>query len=156
MRLAEKFTREIALEDLPGLAGEELGVSEWVTITQERVNAFADATGDHQWIHVDVERARAEIGGPIAHGFLTLSLIPMLSQSLMSITGVKRCVVLGCNSIRFRAMVRVGDRIRLRQKLITCDRRAGIHTFISECRIEVEGERRAACIAETVAMLYAD
>ena len=156
MRLAEKFTRDISLTDLAEMAGEELGVSEWVAITQERVNAFAEATGDFQWIHVDVERAKAEIGGPIAHGFLTLSLIPMLSQSIMDVSGVKRCVVLGCNSIRFRTMVRVGDRIRLRQRMVSCDRRAGVFHFLSECRIEVEGERRAACIAETVALLYPD
>ena len=80
----------VEFKDLPGLVGQEVGVSDWVEITQERVNLFAEATGDHQWIHVDVERATREIGGPIAHGYLTLSLIPFLGAGMLPIKGVTR------------------------------------------------------------------
>ena len=147
--------REIALEALPGMVGEELGVSEWLLVDQERVNRFAEATGDHQWIHVDVARATEEMGGPIAHGYLTLSLIPLLAQSVRVITGVKRGINYGCNRVRFTNMVRVGSRVRLRQKLLSCEKRAGGVQVVFECTIEIEGEARAACIAETVAIFYA-
>lgn len=146
--------REVALADLPGLVGQELGVSDWVEITQERVNLFADATGDHQWIHVDVERATKEIGGPIAHGYLTLSLIPFLSSGLMRITGVTRGINYGSDKVRFTNMVRVGKRVRMRQKLIACEPKAGGVQIKNECTIEIEGESRPACVAETISILY--
>jgi hypothetical protein len=155
MRLAEKFTREIALEELPGLVGEELGVSEWVTVTQERVNAFADATGDHHgststWSAPGPRSAghRPRLPDPVAdphalpvaderHGGEALRR-PRLQQHPLPRHGAGR-----------RPHPPAPEAAHLRQ--------AGRgHTFISECRIEVEGERRAACIAETVAMLYAD
>ena len=87
--------REVAYADLPGLIGEEMGVSDWVVVDQNRVNLFADATGDHQWIHIDVERANREMGGPIAHGYLTLSLIPFLGAGIMRVTGVTRGINYG-------------------------------------------------------------
>jgi acyl dehydratase len=146
----------IALELLPRYVGQELGVSDWLLIDQERVNRFADATGDHQWIHVDVERARAEIGEPIAHGYLTLSLIPMLTSQIAEITGVARTVNYGCNRVRFTKMVRVGRHVRLRWKVVSCERRAGGYHFVTQCVIEVEGETRPACTAEMVTMLYGD
>jgi acyl dehydratase len=146
--------REVALADLPGLVGQEVGVSDWVEITQERVNLFADATGDHQWIHVDVERATKEIGGPIAHGYLTLSLIPFLSSSLMRITGVTRGINYGSDKVRFTNMVRVGKRVRMRQKLIACEPKAGGVQIKNECTIEIDGESRPACVAETISILY--
>ena len=146
----------IRLEDLPAWAGQELGVSEWLLIDQERVNRFADATGDHQWIHVDVEGARAEIGDPIAHGYLTLSLIPLLSAGIAEFVGAARTVNYGCNRLRFTRMVRVGRRVRLRWKVVSCDRRAGGWHLITQCVIEVEGEARPACTAEMVTMLYGD
>ena len=146
--------REIPVTQLPNLVGEELGVSDWVLVDQARVNQFAEATGDHQWIHVDVERAEREIGGPIAHGYLTLSLIPMLSQSMVTITGVKRGINYGCNQVRFTNVVRVGRRVRLRQKVTACGPRAGGLQFETECTVEIEGENRPACVAETVAILY--
>ena len=148
--------RDIALGELPALVGQELGVSDWTLIDQDRVNRFADATGDHQWIHVDVDRATAEIGGPIAHGYLTLSLIPMLAQQVLTVTGIKRGINYGCNRVRFTNMVRVGARVRLRQSLLSCDKRAGGLQVVFECTIEVEGEARPACIAETVAIFYGD
>ena len=146
--------REIPVTQLPNLVGQELGVSDWVPIDQDRINKFAEATGDHQWIHVDVERAGAEIGGTIAHGYLTLSLIPMLSQSMVTITGIKRGINYGCNKIRFSNVVRAGKRVRLRQVVTACGPRAGGLQFETECTVEIEGENRPACIAETVAILY--
>ena len=146
--------REVALTELPDLVGQELGLSDWVEIDQARVDRFAEATGDRQWIHVDVERATAEIGGPIAHGYLTLSLIPMLSQSMVTITGVQRGLNYGCNKVRFTNPVRVGKRVRLRQTVLACDSRAGGLQLVTECTVEIEGEKRPACVAETVALLY--
>ena len=92
--------REVAYADLPGLIGEEMGVSDWVVVDQNRVNLFADATGDHQWIHIDVERANREMGGPIAHGYLTLSLIPFLGAGIMRVTGVTRGINYGSDKVR--------------------------------------------------------
>ena len=93
------------IDELKGLTGQDLGHSEWLEITQERVNTFADATGDHQWIHVDVERATREMGGPIAHGYLTLSLIPFLSAGMMPVRGVTRGINYGSDKVRFTNMV---------------------------------------------------
>jgi len=147
--------REMALSELPGLVGQEVGVSEWLEITQDRVNRFADATGDHQWIHIDVERATKELGSPIAHGYLVLSLIPLLSKNIVTYTGVSRGINYGCNKVRFTNMVPVGARVRMRVKLDACEMRAGAYQLINQCTIEVEGQERPACVAETVSLLYA-
>jgi len=96
----------VDFKDLPGLVGQEVGVSDWLLVDQDRVNKFADATGDHQWIHVDVERATREIGGPIAHGYLTLSLIPFLGQGMLPVKGVTRGINYGSDKVRFTNMVR--------------------------------------------------
>jgi acyl dehydratase len=140
--------------DLPGLVGTEVGVSDWLQVTQERVNLFADATGDHQWIHVDVERATREIGGPIAHGYLTLSLIPHLSAGMLPVKGVTRGINYGSDKVRFTNMVRVGKRVRLRQKLIGVEPKGGGVQIKNLCTIEIEGEERPACVAETMSVLY--
>lgn len=145
---------EVALADLASLVGQETGVSDWLEITQDRVNQFAQATGDHQWIHVDVDRATREIGGPIAHGYLTLSLIPYLSAGLMRVSGVARGINYGSDKVRFTSMVRVGKRVRLRQKMLACEAKAGGVQIKNECTIEIEGETRPACVAETIAILY--
>ncbi len=147
--------REVALSELPSLVGQELGVSEWLEITQDRVNRFADATGDHQWIHVDVERATKELGSPIAHGYLVLSLVPLLAKNIVSYQGVSRGINYGCNKVRFTNMVPVGARVRMRVKLDACEMRAGAYQLINQCTIEVEGQERPACVAETVSLLYA-
>jgi acyl dehydratase len=147
--------REVALSELPGLVGQELGVSEWLEITQDRVNRFADATGDHQWIHIDVERATKELGSPIAHGYLVLSLVPLLAKNIVSYQGVSRGINYGCNKVRFTNMVPVGARVRMRVKLEACEMRAGAYQLINQCTIEVEGQERPACVAETVSLLYA-
>jgi acyl dehydratase len=144
----------IALKDVGTLVGQEVGVSDWLEISQERVNKFAEATGDFQWIHVDVERATREIGGPIAHGYLTLSLIPFLSSGLVSLTGVTRGINYGSDKVRFTNMVRVGKRVRLRQKLLAAEAKAGGVQLKYLCTIEIEGEERPACVAETMTVLY--
>jgi acyl dehydratase len=144
----------VEIKDLPGLVGTEVGVSDWLLVDQDRVNKFADATGDHQWIHVDVERATREIGGPIAHGYLTLSLIPHLSAGMLPVKGVTRGINYGSDKVRFTNMVRVGKRVRLRQKLIGAEPKAGGMQLKNECVIEIEGEDKPACIAETMSIVY--
>ena len=144
----------VEIKDLAGLVGTEVGVSDWVLIDQARVNMFAEATGDHQWIHVDVERATREIGGPIAHGYLTLSLIPFLGQGMLPVKGVTRGINYGSDKVRFTNMVRVGKRVRLRQKLIGVEPKAGGLQIKNECTIEIEGEEKPACIAETISIVY--
>ena len=146
--------REVAYADLTSLIGEEMGVSDWVVVDQDRVNLFADATGDHQWIHIDVERANREMGGPIAHGYLTLSLIPFLGAGIMRITGVTRGINYGSDKVRFTNMVRVGKRVRMRQKLLNVQPKAGGLQMTTECTIEIEGEDRPACVAETISVVY--
>src|SRR5215813_2062931 len=130
--------------------GQEIGVSDWVEISQDRINRFADATGDHQWIHVDVERAKTEMPGgkTIAHGYLTLSLIPMLSAQTLRITGISRGINYGSNKVRFTNMVPVGSRVRGRQKVLTVSPRGGGVELISQMTIEIEGQDRPACVAE--------
>jgi acyl dehydratase len=144
----------VEMSDLPKLVGQEVGVSDWLLVDQDRVNKFADATGDHQWIHVDVERATKEMGGPIAHGYLTLSLIPFLSAGMLPVKGVTRGINYGSDKVRFTNMVRVGKRVRLRQKLIGVEPKAGGLQIKNECTIEIEGEARPACVAETMSVIY--
>ncbi len=148
--------KTVAFDELAGLAGQEIGVSDWVTIDQARINKFAEATGDHQWIHVDVERAKKDMPGgkTIAHGYLTLSLIPMLGAQILRVTGVSRGINYGSNKVRFTSMVPVGSRVRARQKLISVEPRAGGLQLVSEMTIEVECEARPACIAETIGLIY--
>ena len=144
----------IRLDDLANHVGRE-AISDWLLVDQDRVNLFAEATGDHQWIHVDVERATREMGGTIAHGFLTLSLIPVLSKGLIDVTGVGRRVNYGTDKVRFVSMVRVGQRVRLRLQLAGVEPRAGGLQMRNLCTIEIEGEDKPACVAETLILLYA-
>lgn len=146
--------KTVAVTDLPSLAGTELGVTDWVTISQDQINAFADATGDHQWIHVDVERATKEMGGTIAHGFLTLSLLPMLSAQLLAVSGVSRGVNYGLNKLRFTGMVPSGARVRLREKVLDVAEKSGGYQFTRECTVEIEGKDRPALVAEWVTILF--
>ncbi len=145
--------------ELKELVGQELGVSDWLEVTQERVNQFADATGDHQYIHVDPERARETFfGGTIAHGYLTLSLIPELSRTRRGVKinlGGRMGVNYGLNKVRFPAPVRVGKRIRLRTKLLAVEEIGDKAVQMTNLNtIEIEGEERPACIAETVGRTY--
>ncbi|QIX53771.1 MaoC family dehydratase [Rhodococcus sp. DMU1] len=142
-----------SLDDIVDAVGEELGVSDWIEITQDRINRFADATGDHQWIHVDVERANAEspFGGPIAHGYLTLSLVPMLGWQIFEITGSKMGINYGSNKVRFINPVTVGSRLRLRAKLLSADALPdGSLQMIIGQTMEIEGQDKPALGAETV------
>ncbi|MBN9535716.1 MAG: MaoC family dehydratase [Reyranella sp.] len=137
--------------------GEEIGVSDWVEITQDRINLFADATGDHQWIHVDVERAKKDMPGgkTIAHGFLTLSLIPMLNHQISHINNVRNGINYGCNKVRFTSPVQAGSRVRARAKLLAADAmdKGGVR-LTNQVTIEVEGQERPACVAETMSIVY--
>jgi acyl dehydratase len=148
-----------SVAELKDLIGQEIGVSDWLEVTQERVNLFADATGDHQYIHVDPERAKQTFfGGTIAHGYLTLSLIPELGKTRKGVKiqlGGKMGVNYGLNRVRFPAPVHVGKRIRMRTTLLAVEEigdRAVQMT--SQQTIEVEGEERPACVAETVGRTY--
>jgi acyl dehydratase len=142
------------LDELAALAGEELGTSDWLEIDQDRVNRFADATGDHQWIHVDVERAAAgPFGGTIAHGYLTLSLVPFLGSQVFSLETPGAKVNYGVNKVRFPSPVRVGSRIRSRVTLgQVTDIPAGRQLTLRHT-IEIEGEDKPACVAEAVVLL---
>lgn len=145
------------LEELKALAGKDLGSSGWLEITQDRVNTFADATGDHQWIHVDVEKAKSgPFGGPIAHGYLTLSLIIPLLDELLDVQDVKMWVNYGLENLRFPSPVPVGSRIRLRTKVHSVEGVAGngVQTQL-ECTMEVDGSDKPACIAQVLYRHYA-
>ena len=144
------------LDALEAAAGTELAVSDWVEITQERVNQFADATGDHQWIHVDPERAKREspFGGPIVHGYLTLSLLPKLMSDAIEIDGTRVSVNYGVNRVRFTDPVPVGSRVRARIGLAKFERIAGGAQLFWNVTIEREGAAKPAMIAETVSRRY--
>ena len=143
------------LQDLAALAGQELGHSDWVAIAQDRVNQFAQATGDHQWIHVDPVRAAAgPFGAPIAHGFLTLSLLPMLFEGAFAIDDVRMGVNYGLNRVRFVSPVKVGSRVRGRFKLLSYESLDGGAQLTVEATIELEGSAKPACVAETVSRRY--
>ncbi|MSQ67675.1 MAG: MaoC family dehydratase [Gammaproteobacteria bacterium] len=144
-------------KDMQNHLGEDFGASDWVTIDQATIDKFAEATGDHQWIHVDVARAQTEMPGgkTIAHGFLTLSLIPRLSAAIWKIEKRSRGLNYGLNKLRFTAPVPVGARVRLRQKLLAADevKDQGIRlTF--ENTIEIEGSTQPALIAEGLSIAY--
>ena len=143
------------LDELKTLVGQHLGYSDYVEITQEQVNAFADATGDHQWIHVDVEKAKAgPFGGPIAHGYLTLSLGPMLSPQVYRIDGFKMGVNYGADKIRFPSPVPVGSRVRLVATLSDVQQVKGGYQLTASGTIEIEGQERPALVVEFLSRFY--
>jgi acyl dehydratase len=146
-----------SLDELRAATGEHLGYSDWHLIDQARVNAFADATEDHQWIHVDVDRARREspFGGPVAHGYLTLSLLPWLTAEILSVSGVTMGVNYGLNRVRFPAPVLVGSRVRAGAQLTSLEDVPGGVQLVTTVTIEVEGQEKPACVAESVARFYA-
>ena len=144
-------------KDMKELIGQEFGVSDWIKIDQEMIDKFADATGDHQWIHVDVERAKNEMPGgkTIAHGFLTLSIVPRLAATIWKVENRSRGVNYGLNKLRFTATVPEGARVRLSQKLLNAEdvKNDGVQlTF--EHKIEVEGQERPALVAEGLSIIY--
>ena len=135
--------------------GTYLGYSDWITITQEQVNQFAEATGDHQWIHVDPERAKSgPFGGPIAHGYLTLSLAPMLLASVLRVDGISMGVNYGLNKLRFPAPVPVGSRLRLGAALADVEDIAGGAQVTLDLTFEVEGQSKPSCVAAAVFRYY--
>jgi acyl dehydratase len=142
------------LEELSAAEGQELGTSDWLLIDQDRVNQFADATGDHQWIHVDVERAKAgPFGGTIAHGYLTLSLVPFLGQSVFSLDTPGAKLNYGTNKVRFPSPVPVGSRVRSTVSVAAvADVPAGKQLTLRHV-IEIEGSDKPGCVAETVVLL---
>jgi acyl dehydratase len=143
--------------ELAAAVGTEIGVGDWLAIEQSRIDQFAEATGDHQWIHVDPERAAAgPFGATIAHGFLTLSLIPALGQQIYRVEGVRMGINYGLNKVRFPAPVRVGSKVRARVTIAEATEvSGGGYQFVSRVTIEVEGQEKPACVAETVTRLYA-
>ncbi len=144
------------LDELRALVGEELGVSGWYAVTQERVDAFAAATGDHQWIHVDPERAReTPFGGTIAHGLLTLSLGPGFVEELFAITGVAFALNYGYGRVRFPAPVPVGSNLRMRATLAAVeDVPGGVQMTVTQT-FEIEGGEKPVCVAESLSRVYA-
>jgi acyl dehydratase len=137
-------------------AGAHLGVSEWVTIDQTMIDTFADATGDHQWIHVDAERAaQSPFGSTIAHGFLTLSLLPRLAQEVYRVDGVRMAVNYGLDKVRFVAPVPVGSRVRVSTTLRRTEEAGGGLRVFLESTVELEGSEKPACVAQTIAQLFA-
>jgi acyl dehydratase len=138
--------------DLLGLVGAELGPTDWVEVTQERINLFADATGDHQWIHVDVERANAEspFGGPIAHGYLTLSLVNLFLPDLVSVETFSMGVNVGLEKVRFPSPVPSGARIRGVGEVVSAEEVKGGVQVVVRVSVEVEGSDKPACVADTV------
>lgn len=144
------------LDDLFPLVGQEVALSEWIEVTQEQINLFAEATGDHQWIHVDAERAK---GGPygttIAHGFLTLSLLPKMFATAVRFERMRMGINYGLNKVRFPAPVPVGSRLRCRIKLLACEEVAGDGVqIVWDMSVERDGEAKPVCIAEFVQRRY--
>ena len=145
------MTRYPHLADLQALVGQELATSPWLSIEQSRIDQFAHATDDHQWIHVDAERAAAgPFGATVAHGFLTLSMLPKLFETAFSIDDVTMGINYGLNRVRFPAPVRVGSRLRGHFKLLSFEPLPGGAQLTIEVSIEMEGSAKPACVAETV------
>jgi acyl dehydratase len=144
------------IAEMKDLVGQEVGVSEWITVTQERIQLFADATNDHQWIHLDAERAKAgPFGTTIAHGFLTLSLLPEMGASALQVRETRMGVNYGLNKVRFPAPVPSGSRLRGRFKLIGYEPLEGGAQLTMQVTMEREGSDKPVCIAESIARRYA-
>ncbi len=146
-----------SIDELRSLAGQEVSTSDWLEITQERINLFADATGDHQWIHLDVERTKTEspYGATIAHGFLTLSLLSFLMKSAIEFKmPTKMGINYGLNRVRFISAVPAGSRIRARVALQNLEDFAGGHQFTWQFTVEIEGAEKPACVAEWLTRIY--
>ena len=145
-----------SFEDLKALEGLEVGVSDWFQITQDQINQFADVTLDHQWIHVDVERAQKEMPGgtTIAHGYLTLSMIPAMTAGFLEFTNLKMGINYGLNKVRFTNMVAVDSRIRARSVVQAVRQRSGAAQLVGLTTVDIEGETKPACVVETVSFFH--
>ncbi len=146
-----------SLDELKQWVGKEVAVSNWLQVDQDRIDRFADATGDHQWIHVDPARAKAEspFGATIAHGYLTLSLIPHMMMETLAIEGGRMSINYGVNRVRFASPVRSGDRIRTRFTLAALEDIPGGVQLTWHALVEIEGQHKPACVAEMIARRYA-
>lgn len=144
-------------EDLDAHVGRTLDAGEWLTVTQAMIDMFAAATGDHQWIHVDPERARTGLPGgkTIAHGFLTLSLLPALNATVYTVRRRSRSINYGSNKVRFTSPVPVGARVRSSVRLLVCEPIEGGRRVIAGATIQIEGQDRPALVAETITLIYA-
>lgn len=147
-----------SIDDAKALEGQEVGLSDWAVIDQNRIDQFAEATTDHQWIHVDTERAARELpdGKTIAHGYLTLALIPALTGNFVEVKNLTRAINFGLNKVRFYTPLPSGSRVRARATVLQARQRAGALLLTSEVRIEIENERKPACVAETLGMYFFD
>jgi len=143
-------------EDFKALEGQEIGISEWFDVSQEQINQFADATNDYQWIHVDVDRAKKEMPGSktIAHGYLTLSMVPAMSSTFIKFKNLERAINYGVNKVRFTNMVPVDSKIRARSTVSRVRQRSGATQVIGETTVEIQGQEKPACVAETVSFYY--
>ena len=141
------------LDELAAAKGKHLGTGDWLEITQDRIDTFADATGDHQWIHVDAEKAKAgPFGATIAHGYLTLSLIPMLGKQIYTVTGISMGINYGLGKVRFPSVVPVGSRVRASIELVdVVDKPQGKQVTV-RTTVEIEGGDKPACVAESIAL----
>ncbi|MGV9860100.1 MaoC family dehydratase [Gordonia sp. NPDC003425] len=143
-----------SVDELKAAIGENLGHGDWLEITQERIDAFAEATGDHQWIHVDAERAKAgPFGTTIAHGYLTLSLLPLLAGDIFTVTGPKLTINYGLNKVRFPSPVPVGSRVRADAEIVSVEEGAAGVTVVVRSTVEIDGSAKPACVAETVRVI---
>ena len=149
-------TEFASLDEVRAGVGQELAISDWLEITQERINQFAEATGDHQWIHVDVARAAKEspFGGTIAHGYLTLSLVAKFSQESVAIRNIRMGVNYGLNRVRFTSPVRAGKRVRARFTLAAFDDIPGGAQLTWTVTVDIDGSDKPACIAESISRWY--
>ncbi|GAA1291335.1 MaoC family dehydratase [Saccharothrix xinjiangensis] len=145
-----------SLDEFAAASGEHIGFGGWHEITQEEINLFADATGDHQWIHIDLEKAAAgPFGAPVAHGYLTLSLIPLLVRDVYTVRGLKMAVNYGLNKVRFPSPVTVGSRVRAGVELVEVSEAGQGRQSVARVTVEVDGHPKPACVAETVTLLIA-
>jgi len=144
------------MDDATALVGTEVGLSDWILVDQDRINLFADATDDHQWIHTDPERAARELplGTTCAHGYLTISLIPGLIENVIQFEGLERIINYGINKARFRSMVPAGSKLRVRTVLKSARKRAGALQAILACGVEMEGQERPVATVECVVMYF--
>ncbi len=145
-----------SFEDFKALEGLEVGVSDWLEVTQQQIDRFADLTGDFQWIHVDVERAKRDLPGgkTIAHGYLVLSLTPRMTADFLNFTNLERAINYGVNKVRFMNMVPVGCRIRAKSSVKQVRKRSDAVQVIGQTTVEIEGETKPACVIEKVSFFY--
>lgn len=145
----------VDMSDMTGAVGTELGPSAWLTMEQSRIDAFADATGDHQWIHIDAQRAESgPFGRTIAHGYLTLAMVPQLLTDILEVTGRSSGVNYGMEKVRFINPVREGARIRMRGRIVSAAPRAGGMQYCLELTIELEGSEKPAMVGEFIVLAY--